>query len=141
MGQSRDLLHAGSPRHQPNNGAFGPFRGAASHLTHRHAGADVRRDRTGVGQRRDLANEGSRNHRIGRRSFRSPGNVATMNAVVNSKREDVLNKVPRLTIYFWIIKITATTVGETVANLLSLKLNLGLIVASLAVGVPLLMVP
>ncbi len=64
-----------------------------------------------------------------------------MNAVVNSKREDVLNKVPRLTIYFWIIKITATTVGETVANLLSLKLNLGLIVASLAVGVPLLMVP
>ncbi|NMM37250.1 MAG: hypothetical protein HHJ09_07025 [Glaciimonas sp.] len=53
-------------------------------------------------------------------------------------KEDMLNKVPQLTIYFWIIKIMATTVGETVADLLSVKLNLGLIVASLAVGVMLL---
>ncbi len=50
----------------------------------------------------------------------------------------MLNKVPQLTIYFWIIKIMATTVGETVADLLSVKLNLGLIIASLVVGVLLL---
>ena len=61
-----------------------------------------------------------------------------MNAAVNWNREDMLNKVPQLTIYFWIIKIMATTVGETVADLLSVKLNLGLVVASLVVGVLLL---
>ena len=36
-----------------------------------------------------------------------------MNAAVNLNKEDMLNKVPQLTIYFWIIKIMATTVGET----------------------------
>ncbi len=61
-----------------------------------------------------------------------------MNAAVNWSKEDMLNKVPQLTIYFWIIKIMATTVGETVADLLSVKLNLGLVVASLVVGVLLL---
>lgn len=61
-----------------------------------------------------------------------------MNTTVNSAKEDMLNKVPQLTIYFWIIKIMATTVGETVADLLSVKLNLGLVIASLVVGVLLL---
>ncbi len=46
----------------------------------------------------------------------------------------MLNKVPQLTIYFWIIKIMATTVGETIADMLSVKLNLGLALASLVVG-------
>ncbi|MFI4926724.1 MAG: hypothetical protein ACHP7E_03430, partial [Burkholderiales bacterium] len=50
----------------------------------------------------------------------------------------MLNKVPQLTIYFWIIKIMATTVGETVADLLAVKLNLGLVVASVVVGAMLL---
>ncbi len=61
-----------------------------------------------------------------------------MNATADWSKEDMLNKVPQLTIYFWIIKIMATTVGETVADLLSVKLNLGLVVASLVVGVLLL---
>ena len=47
-----------------------------------------------------------------------------MNTTVNSAKEDMLNKVPQLTIYFWIIKIMATTVGETVADLFSVKLIL-----------------
>lgn len=38
----------------------------------------------------------------------------------------MLNKVPEVTIYFWIIKILCTTVGETAADLLNAKLNLGL---------------
>ncbi|WP_006243210.1 membrane protein [Mycolicibacterium tusciae] len=38
----------------------------------------------------------------------------------------MLNKVPEVTIYFWIIKILATTVGETVADFLNVKLNFGL---------------
>ena len=29
----------------------------------------------------------------------------------------MLNKVPEVTVYFWIIKVMATTVGETAADL------------------------
>jgi uncharacterized membrane-anchored protein len=36
------------------------------------------------------------------------------------------NKVPQVTIYFWIIKILATTVGETGADFLAVNLGLGL---------------
>ena len=61
-----------------------------------------------------------------------------MNTMGSVEKEEMLNKVPQLTIYFWIIKIMATTVGETVADLLSVKLSLGLVVASLIVGVLLL---
>ena len=43
---------------------------------------------------------------------------------------DLLNKVPAITIIFWIVKILATTVGETVADVLSTTLKLGLVVTS-----------
>lgn len=38
----------------------------------------------------------------------------------------MLNKVPEVTLYFWIIKILATTVGETAADFLIFNLHLGL---------------
>lgn len=38
----------------------------------------------------------------------------------------MLNKVPEVTIFFWIIKILATTVGETAADFLNVDLNWGL---------------
>ncbi len=38
----------------------------------------------------------------------------------------MLNKVPEVTLYFWIIKILATTVGETAADYLNVNLNFGL---------------
>ncbi len=38
----------------------------------------------------------------------------------------MLNKVPEVTIYFWVIKILATTVGETAADFLNVNLHLGL---------------
>jgi uncharacterized membrane-anchored protein len=38
----------------------------------------------------------------------------------------MLNKVPEVTIFFWIIKIMATTVGETAADFLNTNLNMGL---------------
>jgi len=44
--------------------------------------------------------------------------------------QKTLNRVPEITIYFWIIKILATTVGETAADYLSATLNLGLSVTS-----------
>ena len=40
------------------------------------------------------------------------------------------NKVPEVTIFFWIIKVLATTVGETAGDLLSTRLGLGLVVTS-----------
>ena len=46
---------------------------------------------------------------------------------VPPRGKQMLNKVPIvITIFFWIIKIMATTVGETSADLLNEKLNLGL---------------
>jgi uncharacterized membrane-anchored protein len=41
-------------------------------------------------------------------------------------RRQMLNKVPEVTLYFWIIKILCTTVGETAADNLNEKLSLGL---------------
>jgi uncharacterized membrane-anchored protein len=38
----------------------------------------------------------------------------------------MLNKVPEVTLFFWIIKVLATTVGETAADYLSVDLGLGL---------------
>src|SRR6476469_7728670 len=38
----------------------------------------------------------------------------------------MLNKVPEVTLYFWIIKILCTTVGETAADLMNEELGLGL---------------
>jgi uncharacterized membrane-anchored protein len=38
----------------------------------------------------------------------------------------MLNKVPEVTIFFWIVKVLATTVGETFADYLAVDLGLGL---------------
>src|SRR3977135_204561 len=38
----------------------------------------------------------------------------------------VLNKVPEVTTYFWVIKVLCTTVGETASDYLSTNLNMGL---------------
>lgn len=43
-----------------------------------------------------------------------------------SRSQQMLSKVPEVTIFFWIIKIMATTVGETAADLLNFNLNFGL---------------
>ena len=43
-----------------------------------------------------------------------------------STARQLLNKVPQITIFFWIIKILCTTVGETAADFLSVNLHLGL---------------
>jgi len=44
---------------------------------------------------------------------------------------DILSKVPQVTLAFWVIKILATTVGETGGDALSMTLNLGYAVSSL----------
>jgi uncharacterized membrane-anchored protein len=46
----------------------------------------------------------------------------------------MLNKVPEVTIFFWIIKVMATTVGETFADFLNVDLGFGLTVTSIVMG-------
>jgi len=42
-----------------------------------------------------------------------------------------MNKVAKVTLYFWIMKIAATTLGETGGDLLSMTLNIGYAISSL----------
>ena len=48
-----------------------------------------------------------------------------------SKTSAILSKVPQVTLGFWIIKILATTLGETGGDAVSMQLNLGYLVATL----------
>lgn len=48
--------------------------------------------------------------------------------------ERILNKVPEITVYFWIIKILCTTVGEIAADFLNSSLHLGLTGTTLVMG-------
>ncbi len=57
-----------------------------------------------------------------------------MNTSLTQKTGGMLNKVPEVTIFFWIIKIMATTVGETAADFLNVNLNFGLAKTSVAMG-------
>src|SRR4051812_10941812 len=41
-------------------------------------------------------------------------------------RREMLNKVPEVTVYFWVIKILCTTIGETAADYLNENLGFGL---------------
>jgi uncharacterized membrane-anchored protein len=51
------------------------------------------------------------------------------------RARQMLNKVPEVTIYFWIIKVLCTTVGETFADYLNSHLGLGLTGTSLVMSV------
>ncbi|MFD8778123.1 MULTISPECIES: COG4705 family protein [unclassified Streptomyces] len=50
------------------------------------------------------------------------------------------NKVPEITVYFWVIKVLCTTVGETAADLLNEKAGLGLTGVSVLMSALLAMV-
>lgn len=47
----------------------------------------------------------------------------------------LLNKVPQVTIFFWIIKILCTTVGETFADFINFNIGLGLTLTTIIMGV------
>jgi uncharacterized membrane-anchored protein len=56
---------------------------------------------------------------------------------MNDRREVVLSKVPEVTLIFWIIKIAATTLGETGGDSVTMTLNWGYLTGS-AIFLPLL---
>ncbi len=59
---------------------------------------------------------------------------------VPSSGRRMLNKVPEITLYFWVIKILCTTVGETFADNLNENLGLGLTNTSYIMGAVLIAV-
>jgi uncharacterized membrane-anchored protein len=46
------------------------------------------------------------------------------------KNQKVLSKVPEVTLVFWIIKILATTLGETAGDAVSMSMNLGYLLST-----------
>ncbi|WP_047152873.1 COG4705 family protein [Aneurinibacillus tyrosinisolvens] len=52
-----------------------------------------------------------------------------------NKLKILLSKVPEVTIFFWIIKILCTTVGETFADFLNFSLGYGLTVTTIIMGI------
>jgi uncharacterized membrane-anchored protein len=53
-----------------------------------------------------------------------------MDNISQANKETLFSKVPEVTLLFWIIKIAATTLGETGGDLLSMSLNLGYLVST-----------
>jgi|SRR6185437_16191572 len=49
-----------------------------------------------------------------------------MTTLVADEPAAMLNKVPKITVFFWLIKLLAVTVGETAADYMNLDLGLGL---------------
>ena len=49
---------------------------------------------------------------------------------MNTEQQEIFSKVPEVTIIFWIIKILATTLGETGGDALSMSMNLGYLVST-----------
>ena len=50
---------------------------------------------------------------------------------MNRSEESDVSKVPAVTLSFWVIKILATTLGETGGDAVSMSMNLGYVIASI----------
>nr|VUD31798.1 Uncharacterized membrane-anchored protein conserved in bacteria [Raoultella sp. NCTC 9187] len=55
--------------------------------------------------------------------------------MLTDSRISWLNKVPEVTLFFWLIKMMSTTVGETAADFLNMDLGWGLTNTTLLTGV------
>lgn len=49
---------------------------------------------------------------------------------MDKETKEVLSKVPEVTLIFWVIKILATTLGETAGDAVSMSMNLGYLVGT-----------
>ncbi|MGV2875389.1 hypothetical protein ROU88_05820 [Macrococcus capreoli] len=57
---------------------------------------------------------------------------------MDTKTKKMMNKVPQITVFFWVIKILCTTVGETFADFINFNIGLGLTVTTLIMGIALI---
>lgn len=53
-----------------------------------------------------------------------------LQAMTTDSRDDALSKVPQVTFTFWIMKILATTLGETGGDAVSMSMNLGYLIGT-----------
>jgi uncharacterized membrane-anchored protein len=60
--------------------------------------------------------------------------VQGMTQQTNPTAVNLLNKVPEITIFFWIIKMMSTTIGETGADYLNVDWRLGLTGTAVVTG-------
>lgn len=58
-----------------------------------------------------------------------------MSLTDESKLKQLISKVPQVTIFFWIIKVLCTTVGETFSDFLSFNVGLGLPLTTVLMGI------
>ncbi|HXB39924.1 MAG TPA: hypothetical protein VNZ49_05230 [Bacteroidia bacterium] len=58
-----------------------------------------------------------------------------MDESIKNTGKQLINKVPQVTLFFWVIKVLCTTVGETFADFLNVNLNFGLTGTSVAMGI------
>lgn len=49
---------------------------------------------------------------------------------MNTNQQETLSKIPEVTLIFWIIKILATTLGETGGDAVSMSMNLGYLIGT-----------
>jgi uncharacterized membrane-anchored protein len=54
---------------------------------------------------------------------------------MNDSKDDLICKVPEVTLIFWIMKIAATTLGETGGDAVSMSMNLGYLVGTAIFGI------
>lgn len=57
-------------------------------------------------------------------------NITNIGNRMNKTTEEALSKVPEVTLIFWIIKIVATTLGETGGDAVSMSMHLGYLVGT-----------
>src|SRR5665811_1183650 len=57
-------------------------------------------------------------------------NSGAEGSFLKTEKSGVLSKVPEVTLIFWIIKILATTLGETGGDAVSMSMNLGYLVGT-----------
>ncbi len=67
-------------------------------------------------------------------------NESESKPAIPKTRASLLCKVPQVTVFFWMIKVLCTTVGETASDFLNVNMGLGLKGTSVAVGLCLLIV-
>ena len=53
-----------------------------------------------------------------------------MTVMTNTTTKESLSKVPALTLVFWMMKIAATTFGETAGDAVSMSMNLGYLLST-----------
>lgn len=63
-----------------------------------------------------------------------------MDLATENKSKIIFSKVPQVTIFFWIIKILCTTVGETFSDFLNVNLGLGLTLTTIIMGIAFIVV-